>query len=235
MKSLFNARFVLRHVFVLLLAGSAALVPAAAHAQRDTPNQLYSITGVVPKPIGDFKIQVDKGKGIAVAALWTGAPDRVFAFRFDAGWTVFDAQPDIVCVPDDAGTGCRSEFPINRKNTIVHGHFGPQVMLHSGFVRPYVHIGAGLARFSTAAPADYIDVKDIAFSGIGGAGLLVPVARGNNMIFLDVGARYMYSASPEYLIRAERSNGNLRYFGESASATHAQFYAGLTFGPRAGR
>jgi len=189
MVQLSNARYVVRQLVVMLLLILAA-PPATATAQRQTPGQLYSVAGLIPKPLGDLKTQVDRGKGIAFAAVWTGTPDRAFAIRLDAGWTTFDQQPQLICVASDTG-GCRAEFTIQRRNNIISMHLGPQLMVHSGFARPYVHIGAGLSRFSTAAPADYVDVKDYVVSGLGGAGLLVPLKRGGTEVFLDMGARYM--------------------------------------------
>jgi hypothetical protein len=159
----------------------------------------------VAQPVGEFSNYVNNGFGGGGHLMFRVDPRGVLALRADVGFLVYGHETKRVSLP---GAG-RVEFEVSTSNNILTYSIGPQLVMPTGPIRPYVNAAAGGAYFFTESSVGGSDnTSDFARTrnfgdhvrsyGYGG-GVFVPFAVRNTDIGLDIGARFIRNGHTRYL------------------------------------
>jgi hypothetical protein len=191
--------------FVLIvLAGPSPLVAQYGFGER--PARVALGGGLsVAQPVGEFRNYVDNGFGGSGHLMFRIDPQGFLALRADVGLVIYGHETKRVSLP---GAG-RVEFEVSTSNNILTYSIGPQLMVPTGPIRPYVNATAGGAYFFTESSvggsdnaSDFASTRNfddhVPSYGYGG-GVFVPFAVRNADIGLDIGARFIRNGHTRYL------------------------------------
>jgi hypothetical protein len=159
----------------------------------------------VAQPVGEFKNYVNNGFGGGGHLMLRVDPRGFLALRADVGYLVYGHETKRVSLPD-AG---RVQLDVTTSNNILTYSIGPQLMVPSGPIRPYVNAMAGGAYFFTESSVGGSDNSsgfantrnfgdNVPSYGYGG-GLFIPLAVRNARIGIDLGARFIRNGVTRYL------------------------------------
>jgi hypothetical protein len=160
---------------------------------------------LVAQPVGEFKNYVNNGFGGGGHLMLRVDPHGFLALRADVGYLIYGHETKRVSLPN-AG---RVQLDVTTSNNILTYSIGPQLMVPSGPIRPYVNATAGGAYFFTESSVGGSDNSSTFAStrnfgdnvpsyGYGG-GVFVPFAVRNALIGLDLGARFIRNGHTRYL------------------------------------
>jgi hypothetical protein len=122
---------------------------------------------------------------------------------------------------------------------------GPQLMVPTGQLRPYLNGSVGLAYLSTQSyirgrdqPDEYrfgntTHFDDVSLAYGAGAGVYIPITRRRRPISLEVGARYQRSGRTQYLVEGsitDNPDGTLSFLPLESNIDLATFHVGITVG-----
>jgi hypothetical protein len=199
---------------LVALVISAMLVPAAAHAQyshfdepRGASRAFAGIHLMVAQPLGEFDDYIDWGGGIGGELLYAFDSQGAIGLRANLGIMIYGHETKRVPLSETLG---RIRVDVSTSNNIFVFGIGPQVMLPSGTVRPYLNGTAGLSYFFTRSSvegssdlepfASSTNFDDATFAWAAGGGLYIPLRKGRkNPLSLDIGAQYHANGEARYL------------------------------------
>jgi hypothetical protein len=202
-----------RSLRTLLLFG-IVLAPGALDAQRthrDEPRgPSRAFAGVhlmVAQPLGEFDDYIDWGGGIGGEFLYAFDRQGALGLRVNMGLMIYGHETKRVPLSPSLG---RISVDVSTSNNILVMGIGPQVMLPSGAVRPYMNGTVGLSYFFTQSSvegsADFepfassTNFDDATFAWAAGGGLYIPLRRGRkHPLSLDIGAQYHANGEARYL------------------------------------
>jgi hypothetical protein len=194
----------------LTLAALVVVGPAYAGAQygrvSTAPARVTLGGGLfVAQPVGEFKNYVNNGFGGGGHLLLRVDPHGFLALRADVGYLIYGHETKRVSIPN-AG---RVQLDVTTSNNILTYSIGPQLMVQSGPVRPYVNAMAGGAYFftessigdddNTSSFASTRNFSDNVPSYGYGGGLFIPLAVRNAYVGIDIGARFIRNGLTRYL------------------------------------
>ncbi len=189
--------------FLTLVGASPA---AAQYGFGARPTRTALGGGVaVAQPIGEFKNYVNTGFGGGGHFMMRVDPQGFFALRADVGFLIYGHETKHVPMP---GAG-RVEFEVSTSNNILTYSIGPQLMVPTGPIRPYINATAGGAYFFTESSiggvdnaADFASTRNFGDNvpsyGYGG-GVFIPFAMRYADVGLDLGARFVRNGHTRYL------------------------------------
>ena len=159
----------------------------------------------IAQPVGEFKNYVNNGFGGGRHLLLRVDPRGFLALRLDGGYLVYGHERKRVSLP---GAG-RVQLDVTTSNNIVTYSVGPQLMVPTGPVRPYVNAFAGGAYLFTESSigdadydGDFASTRNFGDNvpsyGYGG-GVFIPLAVRNTLVGIDLGARFMRNGFTRYL------------------------------------
>src|SRR5687767_2367636 len=208
----------MRHTSIGRWAGallvSGLLAPSILSAQyrnRDEPRgPSRAFAGVhlmVAQPLGEFDDYIDWGGGIGGEFLYAFDHQGAIGVRVNMGLMMYGHETKRVPLSPSLG---RIRVDVNTSNNIFVVGVGPQVMLPSGAVRPYLNGTAGLSYFFTQSSvegsADFepfassTNFDDATFAWAAGGGLYIPLRkRHRHPLSLDIGAQYHANGEARYL------------------------------------
>jgi hypothetical protein len=198
---------------VKTLAALVALVslvgatPAAAQYGFGVTPTRTAFGGAVSfaQPVGEFKDYVNTGWG--GGGHFMTRVDRLgfLALRADVGFVVYGHETKDVSMP---GAG-RVNFEVTTNNNILTYSIGPQLMVPTGAIRPYVNANLGGAYFFTESSiggsdnigdfASTLNFDDNVLSYGYGGGVFIPFAVRHTDVGLDLGARFVGNDRTRYL------------------------------------
>ena len=196
-----------------LLVGMA-MTPAMLHAQYMHPEEpsgpsrgFATIHLLVAQPLGEFDDYIDWGAGIGGEFLYAFDRQGALGLRLSLGLMMYGHETKRVPLSETLG---RIRVDVSTSNNIFILGIGPQVMLPSGVIRPYLNGTAGLSYFFTRSSvegtadlepfASSTNFDDATFAWSAGGGLYIPVRRGRkNPISIDIGAQYHANGEARYL------------------------------------
>ena len=230
------------------LVVSAVLAPALAHAQdarfnepRRPSRAFAGVHLMAAQPLGEFDDYIDWGGGIGGEFLYAFDRQGAIGLRMNLGIMMYGRERKRVPLSSTLG---RIRVDVSTSNNIFVLGAGPQVMLPSGAVRPYLNATAGLSYFFTRSSVEgSADVKpfasstnfdDATFAWAAGGGLYIPLRRGRkNPLSLDIGAQYHANGEARYLRKGsiqEDGTGEI-FFDPIRSQTNLITYRlGITVG-----
>lgn len=229
---------------VALGAVAAAAAPASAQdAAAGTAPAIYvGLQGMYARPVGEFRDYVKHGGGLNIAIAWPVTRANPLALRADGGFIVYGSETRRVCF--SSTVGCRVLLDLTTTNSIAYLNVGPQLMLPSGSVRPYVNAAIGGAYFGTTSSlegtssdetiASTTNFDDVTFSWNAGGGLLIRLGgRPDRPILLDAGARYHGNGEVEYLKKGDitdNPDGSITINPTRSAANLLTFQIGVSMG-----
>jgi hypothetical protein len=190
------------------------LLPTTLHAQhmnldeRRGPTRAFAgLHLMVAQPLGEFDDYIDWGGGIGGEFLYAFDRQGALGLRVNMGLMIYGHETKRVPLGPSLG---RIRVDVSTSNNIFQMGIGPQVMLPSGAVRPYLNGTAGLSYFFTRSSvegsADFepfassTNFDDATFAWAAGGGLYIPLRRGRkNPVSLDIGAQYHANGEARYL------------------------------------
>jgi opacity protein-like surface antigen len=191
----------------VLFALFAAAAPLAAQQQWPAPVAEVGVQLVFAGATGEFKNHVKDGGGFDFNGVWQLPGARVIGLRADGGAIIYGSDTDRVCFGGDVG--CRIELDLTTTNSIAYLNAGPQLMLPSGRIRPYVNAGIGFSYFNTTSSVDGSNDNedfastthqgDVTFAWAAGGGVLIALTRGKTPVALDISGRYNANGEAEYV------------------------------------
>ena len=198
---------------VKILAGLSALVslmgapPAAAqYGFGVSPTRTAFGGGVAfAQPMGEFRNYVNSGWGGGGHFMMRVDRPGFLALRADVGFVVYGHETKHVSMP---GAG-RIEFEVSTSNNILTYSIGPQLMVPTGPIRPYINATAGGSYFFTESSIggddngyDFASTRNfddnVPSYGYGG-GVFIPFATRYADVGLDLGARFVRNGHTRYL------------------------------------
>ncbi len=193
----------------------------------------------VAQPVGEFGDYIGAGFGLGGHFLYAIAPSSGLGLRVDGGFVNYGSER--YSSPISSTIGGRILVDVTTSNNILLLGAGPQLMLPSGRVRPYLFGTAGLAYFVTESSlrgtrggedfANTTNFDDLTFAYGGGTGVYVPVRGGRLPISIDVGARFHRNGRARYLregsIRDE-PNGSISYTPIESETDLVTFHVGVS-------
>jgi hypothetical protein len=192
-----------------LLALSILVGAAPAGAQYGVGTRPARVTlgggAFVAQPVGEFKSYVDNGFGGGGHLLLRVDPQGFLSLRADVGYLIYGHETKRVSLPN-AG---RVQFDVTTSNNILTYSIGPQLMVQSGPIRPYVNAMAGGAYFFTESSVggsdnsgDFASTRNFGDNvpsyGYGG-GVFIPFRVRYTLVGLDLGARFIRNGHTRYL------------------------------------
>lgn len=235
----------LRTVAVLLLGFASA-----AHAQifmmepvsSSRTGWMFDIGGHMGQPIGAFRDNVDRAWGGGIAVRHHFAFFKPLGLRGDVSLMNYGHERKSVPL---SPTLNRVVVDMRTTNNIAVFSGGPELMVPTGPVRPYVYAFAGYSHFYTESSASDDDGYNTFASttnfwdgglatGYGG-GLRIPIATRHTEIALDAGARLTRNGTRSYLIAGDitdQPDGSLVFNERRTPADFWQFHIGVSFSPR---
>jgi hypothetical protein len=198
----------------------------------------------VAQPVGEFKSYVNSGFGGGGHLMLRVDPQGFLALRADVGYVVYGHETTRISLPN-AG---RVELDVTTSDNILTYSIGPQLMVPTGPIRPYVNATAGGAYFFTESSvggsdnsSDFASTRNfgdnVASYGYGG-GVFVPFAVRNALIGLDVGARFIRNGRTRYLREGgitDIPGGGFIVSPIESETKLVVYHVGLRIGLRSGR
>jgi len=193
---------------------------------------------MVAQPLGELNEQIDVGGGVGAHFLFQPARRIPFAFRADLGYIVYGHETRrFRPFP-------RIEADLDTDHGIFFAGIGPQFMIPSGVLRPYITGSVGLSYFATkssiegrnAEGEDLLNTTnfdDVTFAYTGAAGLYIPVRKGLRPISIDLGARYHGNGRAEYLREGsitDNPDNSVSFTPIRSQANLITYQIGLTVG-----
>jgi hypothetical protein len=238
-------------LFALATLTLATVTPAAAQydpygyeQQPRVPRAQLGGHAFVAQPVGEFKSYVNNGFGGGAHLLLRVDRRGFLALRADGGFVVYGHETKRVSLPN-AG---RIEFDLTTSNNILTYSIGPQLMVPTGPIRPYVNAFAGGAYFFTESSiggsdngSEFASTRNFGDNvpsyGYGG-GVFVPLTVRNAYIGLDLGARFIRNGFTRYLREGgitDLSGGGYTISPIESETNLVLYHAGVRVGLRKSR
>jgi opacity protein-like surface antigen len=232
----------------LLGATIGSVIPAPATAQgrpgirpAKQSQVILGAAGVLEVPRGQFDAYVGNGYGLSGSLLLSPRSTQAVQLRVDLGFVQYGSETKHACFGGDIG--CLISVDVNTTNDILVGGIGPQFMVPTGWVRPYVTGTVGFAYFFTKSSVEgsndsepFASTKhfdDFVFAWTGGGGVLIPVRQAPSLIAIDLGVRYHGNGKVSYLREGgitTRPDGSLVINPIRSDANFLSFQLGVAFG-----
>ncbi len=230
--------------FALTFAAAAASAQNQPGIRVVPRNQTFiGIDGLLEIPQGQFKSYVGNGYGVGGHFVFGPASTPGFFIHADLGFVQYGSETKRACL--GGGIGCLISVDVNTSNNIVVGGIGPEFMVPSGWLRPYITGTVGFSYFFTKSSVEgtndsspFAETKhfdDLVFAWTGGGGFLIPVRQAPSVIAIDLGVRYHGNGKVSYLREGSitsQPDGSIIIHPIRSDANFLSIQLGVTFGLR---
>jgi opacity protein-like surface antigen len=223
-------------IVLLQLASSLAYAQTQQSGRPVEPRGAVGVSVTPALPVGEFADFINMGWGVNATGHFNLT--RVLRIRAEGGYIQYGRESHEICLPD-----CRVRFDEVTTNGIAFGSVGPELMLRTRFVRPYVNAGIGGSYFRTSSHLDGVDDEndigdttnfdDGAFLVALGGGVYVPLAVRRAEVALDFGLRYHRNGTVRYLREGGIQNlpdGSISFSLTQSRADLLSFVVGVSVG-----
>jgi hypothetical protein len=191
--------------------------------------------------IGDFRDNVKQGFGINGNVHYKVDYSGIFSLGLEGGFLTYGRETKRV--PLSSTIGGRILVDLTTSNNILWAGIGPQLMVPSGPIRPYVNATAGFSYFFTESSvegsrndiefAKTTNYDDATFAWTGGGGLLIPVGGPRSNGALDLGVTYHGNGNVRYLPKGgiiDRPDGDIDFNVKQSEAPLLSWRVGFRLG-----
>jgi hypothetical protein len=223
-------------VALAVLAGSAD----AAEGQRRSAGS-FGLGVIGADPVGELGAYFDAGGGIQLLGSLALDPAGRVRLRGDFGFIIYGYEQQHLCW--EAPVGCRIEMDLNTTNNIVFGGLGPEVVLATGAVEPYVNASFGFSYFVTSSSlqgeSDFEDFAsttnydDIVLAWRAGGGMRVHLGGTRKPVYLDLGVERHQNGIAHFLTEGDivdHPDGSITLLPNRAEANMVLFRIGVSVG-----
>lgn len=202
---------------------------------------MVGVSLVAADPRGEMGAFVDDGFGGQGWATWPLDSRGHLRLRGDVGFVVYGHERQRLCF--GAPIGCRIEVDLTTTNSIAYGGVGPELVLATGRVQPYVHGAWGFSYFATTSSlsgtheADdwgtTTNFDDLVGAWRFGGGLRVQVAGGRTPVWLDVALERHENGVADYLTRGDivdHADGSITLYPIRSEANLTSVRLGVSIG-----
>lgn len=214
---------------------------AGAQERMREPAGYVGINLVGADPVSPLDNYFDNGFGGQLYGAIPIEPTRHLRLRADVGFLVYGNEHNRVCF--GAPVGCRVELDMNTTNSIVYGGLGPEIVLATGPVEPYVNASFGFSYFATTTSlkgsndtedfASTTNYSDGLFAWRGGAGVRVRVSNGRTPVALDLGVERHQNGEARFLTKGDiidHPDGSITVLPNQSEANLMTLRMGVTIG-----
>jgi hypothetical protein len=226
----------------LLLTTTPALAQFDIESQLPRqPRVMLGINLIVAEPQQEFADYIDTSVGGSVSLVWKPAARSPLAFRLEGGYIGYGHERKTL--PFSPRVGDRIMVDLTTTNFIGFAHAGPQLMVPTGFLRPYIAPSIGFAYLGTVSTvksenssenlASDTNYDDMVLSYGATGGLYVPITTGKISLLLDLSARYQQTGTASYLIEGsitDNTDGTISFDPIRSSANMLSFQIGVSIG-----
>lgn len=229
-----------RGVIVRLTLSALLLSAGGVEAQRrEGPGGFVGFGFVAADALGEMGLLVDHGFGLQFEGGAPVAADGHLRLRGDLGFVVYGHERQFLCY----GISCRVGSDLTTTNSILFGGVGPELVLATGALEPYVNATAGLSAFVTSSSLDDHDgygpyfettnYSDVVFALKVGGGLRMRVGHGRRPVFVDFGVDRHVNGVADYLTVGDivdNPDGSITVYPNRTEADLMTFRVGVTIG-----
>lgn len=230
-----------RGVIVKAMVGALLLSAGGVEAQRrsDGPGGHMGVSFVAGNPVGDLGLLVDHGFGLQLAGGVPLAASGHVRLRGDVGFLIYGLERQFLCY----GPSCRIGTDLTTTNSIFYGGIGPELVLASGALEPYVNATAGLSAFVTSSSLDDNDgygsyfnttnYSDVVFALKVGGGLRMRIGHGRRPVYFDLGVDRHVNGVASYLTVGDivdNSDGSITVYPNRTEANLMTYRFGVAVG-----
>ena len=228
---------------VLLWTGAALAISAqagVAQYEEDLAGRV-GISFLVGEPQGEMGVLVDEGFGLQLDGAFLSAADGHLLLRADFGFMIYGHERQQFCY--GAPVGCRIGLDLTTDNAILFGGIGPEIVLATGAIEPYVNASLGFSAFITTSSlgdddgyddyASTTNFSDGVFAVRVGGGVRIRVNDGRKPVYLDFGVERHQNGVADYLTKGDiidNPDGSITMFPNRTEANMVTFRMGVSFG-----
>jgi hypothetical protein len=196
---------------------------------------------VAANPLGELGTFFDQGYGGQFHGAIPIEASRHLRLRADFGFVVYGYERQRMCF--GAPIGCRIQADLTTTNSILFGGLGPELVLSTGAVEPYVNASWGVSYFATRSSlggsnggedfASTTNFDDATLAWRVGGGLRVRVKGGRTPVSLDFGVERHQNGLADFLTKGDivdNPDGSITVLPNRAEANLATFRFGATVG-----
>jgi hypothetical protein len=218
----------------------------AAQGRPADPAGYVGVTFVAADPVGELGTFFDQGFGGQFYGAIPLERSGHLRLRADLGFVIYGFERRRLCL--SAPVGCRIEVDLTTTNSILFAGLGPELVLATGPVQPYVNASWGGSYFATTSSlggsnhgADFASTTnfdDATFAWRAGAGLRLRVHGGRRPVALDVGVERHQNGFADFLTKGDivdHPDGSITILPNRAEANLVTFRFGVTLGIPHGR
>ena len=213
-------------------------VPAAIEIDNSGPGGFWGINFIAATPVGEIETLVDQGFGLELSVGAPMAADGHLRMRVDLGAVVYGWEELFYGY---CRFTCRvaSGSNVTTTNSILYGSVGPEIVLASGDVEPYVHAGASVSYFVTSSQLDdndgygsYMHTTNYSDTVLGwrfGGGFRFRVGQ---RTLIDVGVHKADNQVATYLTEGDvvdEQDGSIALYPNTSDADLMSFRLGVSF------
>lgn len=223
------------------LAGLALAGGAEAQMRERGPAGYAGIAFIGADPVGELGSYINEGFG---GQLWGALPIEPtgrLRLRGDFGFLVYGHERQRLCF--GAPVGCRIELDLNTTNSILFGGLGPELVLGTGAVEPYVNASFGFSYFFTTSSLsgeseweDHFNTTnfdDAVFAWRAGGGVRVRVWDGRAPVSVDLGVERHQNGIADFLTKGDiidHPDGSITLLPNRSEANMVTFRLGVSVG-----
>lgn len=221
-----------------VLAGGEAL---EAQERWPTPRGEFGFSLLGAEPQGTMGRLVDAGFGGQGYGAWNLDDRGHVRIRGDLGFVIYGHERYETCF--GAPVGCRIGLDVTTTNSIFFGGVGPEVVLATGRVQPYLGASFGFSYFATTSSLSGVDewddwanttnYDDGGFAWRAGGGLRVRLSDGRKPVFLDLALERHDNGIVEYLTEGDivdNPDGSVTLYPTRSEADLVAFRIGVSIG-----
>ncbi|HSG07748.1 MAG TPA: hypothetical protein VLA36_05310 [Longimicrobiales bacterium] len=225
-----------------------AVLAGGADAQRRSqrPAGYVGLALVAAGPLGELGDYIDAGGGGQFYGMFPLDPDGRVRLRADFGFLVYGHERQRLCF--SYPVGCRIQMDLTTTNAVMFGGLGPEVVLGSGPVEPYLNASFGFSYFTTTSSlsgdndfdefASTTNFDDAVFAWRAGGGVRIQLSKGRRPVALDLGVERHENGVAEFLTKGDivdHPDGSITLFPNRSEANLVTFRVGVTLGIPQGR
>lgn len=220
----------------------SALKPVPEAQQQSGPRVSVGISFAFADPLGELGSFFDQGFGGQFQGGLGMAAEGRLRLRGDLGFLVYGHEQREFCAP--VPIGCRIGLGLTTDNTILYGGIGPEFVLMTERLEPYVYGTMGFSYFATVSRLhgadgeedkgfDTTNYSDGVMAWKMGGGVRVRLSDGEHPLSMDLGLERHQNGITNFLTKGDivdHPDGRITLLPNQSEANLMTFRFGFSLG-----